>query len=282
MIKKIFTLSLTFMFLSLFSQNYPEKNPELLVNHIVKPKVIAEVLQQYAYKNFYLEFDKEKKQIIDETKKPFATGPSYSLKSDYSKLVGKEFKVIQVYPITPKFSFSTEKFAVEMENPEIGKVFYQYDAKYEHDFELEVVGGITYPEGFLCSKVQYQKDKFENKETYFTPTEDGISFMKVVENGKKTIYLSIDVYGSTLNVGEKGINILFENGKKFSKPEAKIDTDVRSGSGYTYSGFIALTPTEIKTFSENNITDTRLYIYDSTVDNESAKKIKEYLNCLNK
>jgi hypothetical protein len=170
-------------FLTIFGQSFPENNPELLLNKIVKPKEISESLQKYAYKNFYLEFDIEKKQFTkdDKKNKPFASGPSYSVISDYSKLVGKEFKVLEIYEIIPKYSSSRKEFAVELENAEIGKIFYKYDPKYEHSFELEVVGGLDYPEDFFCSKIDSQKDKFEDKETFFTPTENGISFIYIFE-----------------------------------------------------------------------------------------------------
>lgn len=74
--------------------------------------------------------------------------------------------------------------------------------------------------------------------------------------------------------------ILFEDGTKFTKPEASIDTEVSSGSGYIYSAFIQLTQAEIKLLTEKNITDTRVYIYDGNINKDSSKKIKEYLKCL--
>jgi len=282
--KFFFTLALTLTFLNIFSQSFPENNPELLLNKTVKPKVISEILQKYAYKNFYLEFDKEKKQFTkdEKTNKPFASGPSYSLVSDYTKLVGKEFKVLEIFEIATNSSFGVKEYAVEIENAEIGKIFYKYNPKYEHSFELEVVGGLDYPQDFFCSKIEQQKDKFEDKVTFFTPTENGISFMKSIEKGKTFIYLSVKVNGSTLNVSEKGLNLLFEDGTKFTKPEAKIDTKPSSGSGYIYSAFVQLTSADIKILTQKNITDTRLFIYDGTVDKDSAKAIREYLKCLSK
>ena len=50
--------------------------------------------------------------------------------------------------------------------------------------------------------------------------------INTIEKGKTSIYLSVRVNGSTLNVGKKGLNILFEDGTKFTKAEASIDTKV--------------------------------------------------------
>ncbi|WP_159023117.1 hypothetical protein [Formosa sp. L2A11] len=282
--KTILSVAVSLLSLALFGQSFPEDNPELLLNKTVKPKEINESLQQYAYKNFFLEFDKEQKQFTKNEKnnKPFPSGPSYSLVSDYSKLVGKEFKVLEIFEIIPKYSFSGKEYAIELENPEIGVIFYKYNPKYESSYELEVVGGLDYPEDFFCSKIEYQKDKFEDKETFFSPYENGISFMKTIVNGKPTIYLSVRINGSTPNVGKKGLNLLFEDGSKLTRPEADIDVKVSGGSGYIYSAFIEPTPSEIKLLTEKNITDKRLYIYDGTVDIDSAKKIRAYLKCLSK
>jgi hypothetical protein len=97
-----------------------------------------------------------------------------------------------------------------------------------------------------------------------------------------SIFLSVKVNGSTVNVSKKGLNLLFEDGTKLTKADANIDTKVSSGSGYIYSAFIQLTEAEIKLLTEKNITDTRVYIYDGTVDEDSAKKIRAYLKCLTK
>lgn len=282
--KSILIITIIFFNNLIFAQSFPEDNPELLLNRVVKPKVISETLQQYAYKNFFLEFDIENKQFTADVKKnkPFPSGPTYSLVSDYSKLVGKEFKVVEIYEMKPKYSYSKKEYALKLENAEIGVIYYNYDPRFEHTFELEVVGGLIYPEVFFCSKITNEKDKFENKETFYTPAEKGVSFVKVVENGVTIIYLSIHVYGNTLNVGEKGLYILFDDGSKYVNAEVKIDVKTSNGSGYDYSAFIRLTPDDLKNFSTKNMTDKRAYIYDGVIDKEASTKIKEYLKCLMK
>ena len=208
--KTLFSITLLLISFALFAQSFPEKNPELLLNKIVKPKEINEGLQKYAYKNFFIEFNEEKKQFTkkEAKNKPFPSGPSYSTVSDYSKLVGKKFKVIRILDIVPKYSFSGKEYAIEMENTEIGKIFYKYNPQYESSYELEVEGGLDYPEDYYCLKIEHKKDKFEEKETFYSPYENGISFIKSISNGKSVIYLNIRVNGSTLNVGEKGLNIV--------------------------------------------------------------------------
>ncbi|MGQ2985028.1 hypothetical protein [Flavobacterium sp.] len=269
--------------LTLFAQNFPGTSPELLLNKIVKPKQIQEMFQQYAYEDFFIEFDKEKKQFTKPEKdnKPLPTGPSYAPRSDYQKLVGKEFKVLAIYEMVPKYDWQKKQYAIELQSDEFGTIYYSYNSEYESSYELEVVGGINYPEGFFCHEITTEVDKFEKSETYYTPTEEGISFMKVKKGGKSSTYLSVSVPGSTLNVNKKGLYILFSDGTKFSKPEAKIDVDANS-SGYRYSAFIWLTQAEILMFTKKTITDIKLYIYTDPIETESSKMVKEYLKCLSK
>lgn len=282
--KKLFTICFILTIINVFGQNFPENNPKLLLNKTVKPKEINEALQQYSYKNFFVSFNKDKKQFTkdDKKNKPFSSGPSYLPVSDYKKLIGKEFKVIEIFEITPKYTSSDKEYAIEIENPEIGKIFYKYDPRYEHNFELEVVGDLDYPEDFFCSKIKNEKDKFEDTERFYTPSENGISFMKTISKGKSIIFLSVSNYGSSLSIAKKGLTILFEDGTKFTKSDANIDTKANSGRGYFYSVFIQLTQEEIIVFKEKNIADSRVYAYDNKIKEDSAKKIRAYLKCLTK
>lgn len=285
--KKLFlTVFLSFIILNTFGQSFPGKSPELLLNKIVKPKNVPDNLQKYGYVNFYMNFDKKLKQIADKPydkkNKPFPIDPLSPTASDYLKMVGKEFKVLEVIESVSKYSFSNKEYIIVIENKDIGKIYYKYDPQYVYNFELDVVGGLEYPEEFFCTEIKSQKDKFDNKETFFTPTENGISFLKIIEKGKSIIFLSVNVSGSTLNVGEKGLNILFEDGAKFVKTDAKLDVKANSGRGYLYNAFIQLNEDEIKILSEKNITDKKLFVYEGAVDKESAFRIREYLKCLSK
>ena len=271
---KITLLFLLFTLLS-FGQNFPGENVELFLNKEVTPKK-DEVGKEYLYKNFYVEFDTASKKLDKYNKKAHAF-PKGSYLSDYNKLVGKVFKVTKIYPT------NDERYSVlEIKNDEIGVLYYHYDSKYDFSLELEVVGGLDLPEDFYCEKIDVKVDKFENKQSYFTPYTSGILLMKTVVDGNANIFLSINEPGKTLNVGKKGLTLLLENGKKISKPDAKIDVETNGSGGYVYNALILLTDEDIKLLLENNITDNRLYIYDGTISKEDAEVIREYLKCLTK
>ncbi len=282
--RKILVVAI-FMTLSFigYSQDFPKNNVDLLLNKTVKAKEKKNRTdQQIGYENFYTKFDEEKKIYPNPLKnRPFL---SNVFNSEYSKLVGKEFKVLRIIPYTEVDKSGVypdkQKYAIEIENKELGKIFYDYDPEYEFSFELEIVGGVELPEDFYCSEIVSETDKFNGKKTFYTPYESGISFTKTVYKGVTSFYLSVNVASSTYSVGKKGLFVLFEDGVKIKKTYAKVNVDVGNGGDFINSVFVKLTKKEINLFTEKRITDVRVYIHDSAVEEKEGKKIMEYLKCM--
>jgi hypothetical protein len=200
--------------------------------------------------------------------------------SDPDKLKGQIFEV--------KGSMKHPKSYVSdivliLENKEQGIVYYSYNPKYSDMFLLNVVGGFTPPDNFLCTRLITEKDNFSSKLTTNTPIEYEYSITKVEENGDTRIYLTLQSYGPTLNINKKGLKILFSDGTVLVKPDVKIDYKIESGlRGYTYSCFLKLEKEDIVAFTNKTITDYSLYIYERKFKNSNAFDLKEYLKCLTK
>ncbi len=251
-----------------YAQNFPENDIQLLENKELKVLEKDVTLQKYGFEGFYTD---------EALKKKFDLNNSYN--SKYESLVGKVFKVISYEPY--KNLIGKDKFKLKIENAETGILYFDYDPRFEHSFPFEVIGGLTLPADFYCKKIKIETDKFTGETKSNTDYSEGISILKVEKDKTITIYLSINTTGSTLNVGKEGLILLLENNKRIEKPEARIDAKVNtSGKGYVYNAFVRLTPEDIKLLKENNITDARLYIYDSII--KKGFKIKEYLKCLSK
>lgn len=250
------------------AQNYPGQDVELLVGKEIRVKEMDESLQKYGYDGFYKD---------DNLKKKFACCQNY--KSKYKDLVNKTFKVLSFEPYSN--SIGTNKFKLKIENSETGIIYFDYSPEFEHSFPFEVIGGLNYPEGFLCKHIEETKDKFTDKVTYNSPINEDIILYKVYDKGIESIFMRISVYGSTVNVNKTGVIILLENGEKVEKPNAEIKTEVSKFSkGYSYSTFIKLEEKDIEKLIQSPITDVRLYIYDGVIKN--GLKISEYLKCLTK
>ena len=272
------------------AQDFVGKDAYLYLNATVKPnEASSEGMKQYMYKNFYLQFDTVTavltKDYIGKKKspfKPFQTGEYASTSvSEYAKLVGIEFKVVGVYEEKSQYEFDKgRKYVLVLKNDALGTLYYEYDTKYKHDLEFTVVDGLTYPEGYWCNKFTVNKDKFEDKTTYYSPKESGFIIIKVISKEYIRYYLSVEVGGSTATIDGKGLFLLFDDGTKITKENAAIDVKVGNSGGFIYSAFVDLTAQDLEMLKTKQLTDHRLYIYDGTVNKESASLIQEYIKCV--
>lgn len=252
----------------LFGQNFPANDVDLLLDKEIKVMEIPEILQEYGYSDFY---------INDLLKERYHCCKNYN--TPYYSLVGKVFKILSYEPYID--IIGSKRYKIKIENPETGILYYDYHPEYRNSFAFEVIGGLDLPEDFYCQDIKTKTDKFEG--TTISRSKDlyGISFAKEIRDGSSYIYMRLENEGSTLNVGENGLILLFENGKKLERPNENIDTKVnKHGKGYLYSAFIELTRPEIELIIENRITDTRLFIYDAEV--KYGDILSEYLKCLTK
>lgn len=162
------------------------------------------------------------------------------------------------------------------------KIYYKYDKEYEHNFPFNT-SKINYPTDYFCSKIDKSVDDFTSEIKFSSPMINGrqlspMIIYKNINKGKTVYYLSLRTYGSTVNVNENGVIILFQDGTKWSRG-SKIDVEADS-NGFEYSAFITLTSADLTTFSTKKIKKFRLYIYDEEINSSDAEKFKLYTQCI--
>ena len=162
-------------------------------------------------------------------------------------------------------------------------IYYMYDNKDEHSFPF-LTSQITIDINALCSKIEQRTDDFTNELTINTPIIESrnISSMilyKTIKSGKVSYSLNLSTYGSTINVGETGVIILFHDGTKMNKPTVKIDVD-SDDKGFKYSAYLSLSETEVKSLTTKKIKKFRLYVYDEEVSAGFAEKFTYYVKCV--
>ncbi len=271
------------------AQDFVGKDVNLYLNTTVKPtEASSEGLKQYMYKNFFVQFDEVTKILTEDyigkkklPFKPYQIGEYASTSvSEYSKMVGTEYKVVAIYDLTEKYEFNKGRFFVFALTNLTGTIYYKYDSKYEHNLELTVVGGLTYPEGYFCSKIEKEVDKFEDKISFYSPTAGGISLIKSINKGIETYFVEFETNGETANVSKKGLFVLFSDGTKWAKEDADINVKVTDDARYMYSAFVEVKKEDIEIFKTHIITDNRLYIYDRVIKVDDAKQVQEYFKCI--
>ena len=108
-----------------------------------------------------------------------------------------------------------------------------------------------------------------------------VTFTKIKKDGDIVRFLTLRAYGSTLNIGEKGVVILFTDGVKIEFPNAEIDVESGVGSYWEYRAFIKISAEELDKFIRKDLDEFRLYIYDSGVmSKRQIKRIKGWAQAI--
>ena len=133
-----------------------------------------------------------------------------------------------------------------------------------------------------CKKLKRSVDKMTGVINISTPANiaNWMRVVKYIEEGIPRTYLSLRTVGSTLNVGEKGVIVLLEDGTKLEWPNEKVDAEASESVMWHYSAFINLTDEEIETLSKSPIEQYRLYIYDGEPRTKLRETIQQQLGCI--
>jgi len=258
--KKIL-FALLIMPILLFGQTYPKDAIEPLVGKEIKllPSTSETVIKN-GYYNFY-----------DNPDLSFRS----RIKAKHEKFSNQLF---QIKSFKKNAGDSKDEISIELYNKKIGTVYYGYKPFSEGFWIFEVIGGLSFHDGYFCRDIEIKEDKFTGVKKYNSPTDKHVFFIKE----KDVIYLYLKSHGKTLNINPKGIIILLDDGSKIENNTSIIDVKTDGYGDYNYSVLFPLTADEIKKLSEHQITDYRLYVYDFKIDVGEGWFYREYLKCLTK
>jgi len=250
------------------AQNFPGEKIELLNGKNLKVLPIAGASQKYGYKDFYT--DADLKNIYKKE--------GYS--TPYDLLVGKEFKVVSYEPYK---SYNEIKYKLLIENPETGKLYFDYNPKYSFTFPFEVIGGLAYPEGFFCESIVEKKGNVvkQGDKWYEAPMEMGIQLSRY-KGQLNPVYMKITFSTDAIydeKVTMKGYSIIFENGKTITKPAKQLISYAgSSGTSIITTDIDFYEANELKLLKEQKIKSIKLDKFEKVVENGFT--LKEYAKCL--
>ena len=131
-----------------------------------------------------------------------------------------------------------------------------------------------------CKKITRELDDFSGEVILSTPYGWNMPVItKVIDGESEVIYFTLYANGLTLNVGEKGVIMLLDNGDRITRPEAKIDVDAQE-NGWRYSAMFRLTDEEVETLSNTTINKFQLYVYDMTIHKKGKATLMTQMGCL--
>lgn len=161
-------------------------------------------------------------------------------------------------------------------------IYYKYDSKFETNFPFNILK-LTASKTEVCNKISKEIDDFTGEIKFSSPLStdlkiNSLIIYKYINKSKITYYLSLMTHGSTVNLNETEVKVLFTNGSKWVK-NYKINVEADS-QGFEYSTFIPLSNLDLKTFETNSIKKFRLYIHDEEVDSNDAEQFKIFVKCI--
>lgn len=132
-----------------------------------------------------------------------------------------------------------------------------------------------------CSIIERNVDDFTNEVKISTPYYMNPMIIKYIyPNGSIKYYLSLSLDDSYCTAGGTGLIILFKDGTKFSRPNVKVDMDYYSGDKFTYSVFTPITQSEVKIFSQKEMSKFKMYIFERNFSDREIEAFKEFANCI--
>jgi hypothetical protein len=122
---------------------------KIFLNKNVTPIYISKEFREYKYKNFY--HDKKLKRAFKNKKRngfrennnrgSLSTVVYYDPNTNYEFLYNQTFKVVDIFPIKSiKHVASTDdsNYIFVLENNLLGKLYYEYNSKFEDTVEIEI------------------------------------------------------------------------------------------------------------------------------------------------
>lgn len=274
--KQLIFIFLVGLATSSFSQEYTKQFFKTDYDQYLGAEFIVDQSSISGWTNaFYLDFDASLSLSSDVS----FQSEEYTFKTDPEKLPPGPYSVVEILDRNdnPKIRFSEARFKLLAADGT--EFWFRYDSKYEHNF-VWLVGKIEIDVEAVCSKITVETDDFTGDKTIRTPFGPDAQLTKIIKGGTATTYLSLDAKGSTLNVGEQGVIILFEDGSKLEYPSEAIDSDVGSGSSWDYSAFIRLDNETLNKLTIQPLDKWRLFIYDNDFDQTEAEMFQIQAKCI--
>lgn len=251
--------------LNAYAQDKIYGKPEILKDKQVKILPIKKRVLNQEYTNFY----------SDEAMASFYKG---MMLIEPKLLENRIFNVLDVVKLpASKYGQYYRIKIQDVTNNEILYYSYNENAYSLNEYYFEVVGGLTYPEGFFCDMVF---KKFENivfKVYTTTKIFTGIAIDKEINlrDGKEEYTLHIKDGSVNAPLKKTGVTISLDNGKKIILPKQNFTYENRN-----YQTVITLDKAQIELLKTSAITGiemggTKIFVYEP-----ETKFMQEVFKCM--
>lgn len=132
-----------------------------------------------------------------------------------------------------------------------------------------------------CKEITLKKDDLRESITYSSPVLEPVGFIRTIDKDGDHTYISLSSIGHSITYSASGVILLFDDGSKWDKPDAKVDVRVKDLGSYIYSVFIPLDDDDIQLFITKKIVKYGVYLFNTELKEKKAMKYTLYANCIN-
>ncbi|GAB3511843.1 hypothetical protein GCM10027442_22220 [Emticicia fontis] len=174
------------------------------------------------------------------------------------------------YEESPFFKLS------DIKNKEV--LYFRFDVLSSERFVF-LVAELKFTEKMVSEDIERFEDKFTGEVFIRSPLNNDAAIIKKIFKGKVQYFLLLKISRErSVTYLNKGVIVLFTDGKKWQRPNEKVGLNYNES--FEYSAFILLTPQDIEVFQNKNIEGFRLNIYDQDISSIDSEKLKYYLRVI--
>jgi len=265
--KKITTIVVLLCSLFMHAQeNFPNKNPELLLGKEVKIiSTIQSKHEKLGYDDFY----------TDETLRNYYEPISHN--SSFTKegaLLGKTFNVTDIKDVsTPDFKW----VRVKLEGEDGLTLYYRYNFR-PNSYPFEVKGGLTLPDGFYCNIIEETINP--ESQNFKALVDNGTWVTKDVEKGQSKYYITFAIFLPKDSKPLESATLLLEGQKTITVKTGLIIPEFHDGNMYKYNFTVFLNKQNLALIAANKVTGVR--VGEQVAPIAQGQKIQGVIKCLSK
>lgn len=218
-------------------------------------------------------------------------------------LVGHDFKVINIFEFDGSLfkrtnSKETRVYLQLLDLQRRDTLLLKYFDDSEYNFPFIAYGDMNtvLTESEILSekindRIKIYSDEFTGNVSISSPESlklsdpdeySTIGLTKIKSKNKISYFLRLNTSGITLNYDAVGVIVLFTDGSKWQKSNAKINVESGSGKYWNYRAFINLNNSDLEYFKSKKVKKFRLYIHDHEIDPEESSvfrySVKQIIN----
>jgi len=130
-----------------------------------------------------------------------------------------------------------------------------------------------------CQEIRSVPRKNTKVKVFESPDSNAVQFTKDVLGKNITYRIHLRMMRPVIDLGQKGVTILFDDGSKLVKPEETVDVN-NLDDKFEFTSTLTLLPEELLLLQKKKITGFILFTYQKDITSTDGEKFRSYAKCI--